>query len=167
MKLQHLAWAACVLGLAAAPACAAAVEVKFTDAERYADAGNTRWDERANLEVLARHFKAMGGRYLPKDQTLSIEVLDVDLAGESWPSRRGYNIRVVRGMADWPRITLRYTLQGPGGEMLRQGEERISDPGYTGRSVTFGDSDALRYEKRMLDEWFRKNFTRNQAQAGG
>jgi hypothetical protein len=149
-------WAFCAAAALALPALAGTVEVKFSGAERYADAGTTRWDEDNNLKVLSAHLQQLGGRYLPEGQKLSIEVLDVDLAGEKrW--RRGNEIRIVRGRADWPRITLQYTLQDASGQTLRQAKETVSDMGYRDH-VELGDTDPLRYEKRMLEDWFRKSF---------
>lgn len=158
-------WALCTLALAALPALAGTVEVKFSDTEHYADAGITKWDESNTLKILSTHLQQLGTRYLPEGQKLSIEVLDVDLAGEKrW--RRGTEIRIVRGRADWPRITLRYTLQDASGQTLRQAKETVSDMGYRDHA-DFGDNDPLRYEKRMLDDWFRKSFAQQQARAGG
>lgn len=152
------------LVLVAAPALAGTVEVKFSDAERYADAGNTRWDESNNLKVLSAHLQQLGARQLPDGQKLSVEVLDVDLAGEKrW--RRGNEVRIIRGQADWPRITLRYTLQDADGKTLRQTQETVSDMSYRDH-VELGDNDPLRYEKRMLDDWFRKTFATRQARTG-
>jgi len=155
------------LALAAAPAFAGPVEVTFVEADRYVDAGNTRWDERQNLQVLAMHLKSLGQRHLPADQSLSVEVLGLDLAGQMWPTRGGWEVRIVRGMADWPRMTVRYTLRDANGQTLRQGQENIGDPGYTFRRAEVGPSDPLRHEKRMLDDWFRKGFAQAPARAGG
>jgi hypothetical protein len=158
-------WALCAMAAAALPALAGTVEVKFTDAERYADAGITRWDESNNLKLLATYLQQLGTRYLPEGQKLSVEVLDVDLAGEKrW--RRGNEIRIVRGQADWPRITLQYTLQDTNGQTLRQAKETVSDMSYRDH-VELGDTDPLRYEKRMLNDWFRKTFAPQQARARG
>lgn len=165
MSKPSMAVALCVLLGAAAPALAGSVEVKFVDAERYADAGNSKWDEPANLKTLATHLQSLGTRYLPADQKLNVEVLDVDLAGEKrW--RRGQELRILRGRADWPRITLRYTLQDAAGNTLRQSEETVSDPAYQQRGA-FGEQEPLRYEKQMLDDWFRKSFAPRQARAHG
>ena len=144
MRQRFPAWMLCVFAVAAGPALAGTANVKFVDAERYSDAGNTRWDEQDNLKVLAAHLQALAQRQLPQGQTLSIEVLDVDLAGEARPHRGGNWVRVTRGRADWPRMTLRYTLQAADGQTLRQGEEYLSDPSYQQRGWTVGDSDPLR-----------------------
>lgn len=159
MSMQLRAWLLCgIAAAAAAPALAGPVEVSFIDADRYFDAGNRPYDETRNLELLAGHLKSLGQRYLPEDRALKIDVLQVDLAGEVRPTRRGDDLRIVRGTADWPRITLRYTLRGEGGAVLQQGEEAVSDMAYQMHSM-FGDMhEPLHYEKRMLDDWFRARF---------
>ena len=53
------------------------------------------------------------GRRLPDGQTLTIAVLDLDLAGSLRPTPTG-ELRVLRGGADWPSMSLRYTLQADG-----------------------------------------------------
>lgn len=162
MNMQQLrAWVLCSFTAAAAtsPALAGPVEVSFIDADKYFDAGNQRHDEQRNLDALAAHLKSLGQRYLPDDHALKIEVLQVDLAGEMRPTRRGLDLRITRGGADWPRITLRYALQDEGGAVLRQGEETVSDMTYQ-MHAAFGGyaNEPLLYEKRMLDDWFRTRF---------
>jgi hypothetical protein len=84
-------------------------------------------------------------------------VLDVDLAGRMYPRRGGDEIRVMNGGADWPRLHLRYTLEA-GGQLLRSGDDELSNMNYQDRINRYGADDALRYEKQMLDEWFAKRF---------
>jgi hypothetical protein len=159
MSMQFRGWLLCaVCAAATAPAFAGPVEVSFIDADRYFDAGDKFRDEARNLRILEEHLKALGQRHLPHGQALKIDVLQVDLAGELRPTRRGSDMRIARGGADWPRITLRYALQGEGGAAVQQGEETVSDMTYQMRS-TFGFAqESLHYEKRMLTEWFRERF---------
>ena len=89
---------------------------------------------------------------------LAIEVLDVDLAGEVRFPPRG-EVRVLRGAADWPRIRLRYTLDDASGRSAAA-EETVSDPDYLRNPLRSYSS--LGYEKRMLEEWFRKRFAARQ-----
>ena len=54
---------------------------------------------------------------------------------------------------------LRYTLT-ENGQVLRSGEAKISDMNYLHRINRHWDSESLRYEKRMLDEWFADDILR-------
>jgi hypothetical protein len=134
------------------------VSVSFVNAPRFADAGATPADEERNLQTLAQHLRLLGQRYLPDGQTLNIEVLDVDLAGQVRPSRpSAADVRIMKGAADWPKLHLRYTLQAHG-VTLRSGDETIADMDYLHRLSGFGGSDPWRPEKRMLDDWFKARF---------
>lgn len=146
-------------------AVAGTVTVAFVDAPRYADAGATPWEREANLKVLTQHLQRLGERHLPEGQTLAVEVLDVDLAGTLRPSRRaGADLRVVKGGADWPRIHLRYSLAVPG-QPARAGEESLADMNYTRGMAGARASEPLRYEKQLLDSWFKARFVEGQSAA--
>jgi hypothetical protein len=148
-----------LLGLAASGlAHAGTVNVSFADTPRFSDAGPTSWEERHTREQLAHFLQSLGPRYLPADQTLKVEITDIDLAGEVKPRpRAGRDLRILRGGADWPRITLRYSLEA-GGKVLRSADEAVSDPDYTHHGGNVSSSDPLYYEKRMLEHWFRERF---------
>ena len=145
------------LGAFAAQA-AGTVAVSFVEPEKFTDARDARRDATDNLRVLREHIESAASRHLADGQKLSVEVLDVDLAGEVRPSRGlQQDVRVLKGRADWPRITLRYTLEAAG-QAVRRGEKTISDMAYLQRSNVLAYRDALSYEKRMLDEWFKSQF---------
>jgi hypothetical protein len=162
------AWVLCgVVAAAATPVFAGTAEVSFIDPDRYFDVGTTPSDEERNMKQLANHVKALAQRYLPADQTIKVEFLQIDLAGETRPNRSGIDVRIARGGADWPRFTLRYSLQGPDSAVLGQSEETLSDMNYQGHTTDMRSQDPLRHEKRMLEEWFRKRFASEHARSGG
>lgn len=150
-----------LLALAGAPAparAAGAVTVSFHEPALYADAGRRdRFDDAPTLAALAKHLEQLGARRLPDGQTLAVEVLDVDLAGEFRPTSRGMDLRVLRGAADWPRLKLRYVLSENGKELDR-GEDSLSDLNYLSSSLPGASSDTLAHEKRLLDDWFTRRF---------
>jgi hypothetical protein len=154
MRAIHCTLALCAAAALAGVAQAGTVNVTFQQPTRFADAGDWRGDEDANLQELSRHFQALASR-LPANQSLSVEVLDVDLAGDVRPGRvSARDFRVLRGGADWPRMTLRYRLES-GGTVLKSGEESIADMDYANRFRVKGQAETLYYEKRMIDDWFR------------
>lgn len=148
----------CIAALAVSSAAAGTVSVSFVNAPGFADASATAWDKGANQRALAGHLRALGQRHLAAGQVLKVEMLDLDLAGTTRPSRHtDHDLRIVRGMADAPRISLRYTLE-EGGQPLRSGEESLTDVNY-GRGLSHASgADPLRHEKRMLDDWFKQRF---------
>jgi hypothetical protein len=146
-----------IVALLVAPVAQAAVQVAFPSPESYTDASLDRQNDsrarEATLRLIREHLERLGQRHLGRDVTLVVEVLDVDLAGEHEPLRaRAYNVRVMRDTT-WPRIKLRYVLSR-GERVLGQGEETVIDQNYLMHPDAKISSDPLRYEKRMLDNWF-------------
>jgi hypothetical protein len=151
--------AAAILALMLVPAKAdAGVSVSFVAPERYRDAEIGGSGSRATtLSELRQHIQGLGNRYLKSGQDLSIEVLDVDLAGERRPFARSFSdTRIVTGVTP-PRIALRYTLRERG-RVLRRGEETLSDINFQMRSDARRSGESLAYEKDMLTDWFRATF---------
>jgi hypothetical protein len=146
-----------VLALAAAEANAAVV-VSFTGSDRYTDAKPDGRDRTSALGDIERHLQELGQQYLPPEQTLRIEVLDVDLAGGLQMTGLGYQVRVLRDTGDGPAIKLRYTLES-GGKVLDSREETLSDRAHARLKRSINTNVAsLYYEKRLLDEWFKSRF---------
>ena len=146
--------------LAAGAQAAGTVQVQFVQPEKFADVRDQAFSRERNLEALKQHLERAGARYLADGQTLKIDVLDVDLAGEPKPGARATDVRVLKGKADWPRIDLRYTLEAPG-QPARSGQASIKDMSYL-HHVASGvpATEPLRYERRMLDDWFKSEFSR-------
>jgi hypothetical protein len=135
---------------------AGTVEVAFVNPSNYTDAGNAVWEERQNLDALARHLESLGRRMLPSDAALKVELLDVDLAGTL--ELRGTNpTRIVRGRTDFPRIQLRYSLSAPG-QPVRTADEDVRDIDYARGPRSTRRDQPLYYEKRMLERWFTQRF---------
>ncbi len=133
------------------------LDLQFIAPEKYSDIGHGSYDRERNLKSLAAYLQTLVAQ-LPDGQTLKLDVLDIDLAGELRP-RATQEVRVLRGTVDWPQMKLRYTLT-QGGATLKSGEAQLSDLGYLdhlrGRESTYGD---LAYDKRLLQDWFRNTLT--------
>ena len=144
--------------LAAALPAQSAVQVTFVDPDNYTDLANERFEMKSVMDALAAHFKKLGERYLAPDETLKVEVLDVDMAGwPRWAGRAPDEVRVARGGADWPQMHLRYTLESR--SRPQSGDEKLSDPLYLNRGYSIrSSSEPYFYEKRMLEDWFRSRF---------
>jgi Protein of unknown function (DUF3016) len=143
--------------LLALPAAAAGlVEVKYTEPDKYVDIGFGSYERERNLQALSQSFQRLA-QSLPEGQTLKVEVLDIDLAGEP---RLGSvrDLRVLRGGADWPRIKIRYSLQS-GNTTLKSGDALLSDPTYLFAQRPINPREGpLPYEQRMLVRWFTDTF---------
>ena len=140
---------------------AGSIEVRFIEPQRFVDIGLRASDREANLAQLRAHLEGLAPRLLD-GQRLSIDVLEVDLAGEERPAHHGNPVRVLRGRADWPRMRLRWQLTGPGAPE-RGAEEWLADLAYLNRlPPNFGTHEALPYERRMLEEWFQERIVAGQ-----
>jgi len=144
------------LMLLAAGAASAGVTVNYHEPDKFSDLPFTPWEREDALKELTEHFVGLG-KALPAGQDLKVEVLDIDLAGREYPGARApRDIRVLKGQADWPVIHLRYSLEA-NGQVLKSGEERLSDMNYMHRVNRYFDGESLRYEKQMIDDWFKEN----------
>jgi hypothetical protein len=141
-------------------AAAPQVEVRFVEPARYADAAPGKYgyarERDAALADLRVHLIALGQRHLRPDDELTIDVLDVDLAGHFEPWRpMGYDARILRDIT-WPRIKMKTVLVRDGQRFER--EEQVADLNYLLNATVCRSQQPLCYEKRMLDAWFEKRF---------
>ena len=144
---------------------AATVSVTLVQPEKFTDAGYSRGRatprELADLQQeMQQHLQRLADRRLAASDTLLVEVLDIDLAGDFEINRltRFSDVRVVRDIAS-PRITLRYTAK-LGERVVTGAEEQLSDMNFLGSHNRYSSGDRLRYEKPMLDKWFEKRFAK-------
>ncbi len=160
MKRSYLSCVCAGLVFAGAAAQAGTVNVTYVHPEAYTDAGDWNRDTDDNLHTPTEYFQWLGQKYLPPDQNLQVEVLDVDLAGRLRTSARWGSLRIVGKSIDWPRIKLRYHLES-NGKVLASGNEAVSDMAYTVRLGSYAGWEPLPQEKRMLKAWFRERFAKN------
>jgi hypothetical protein len=151
--IRQLAFAgACLL---AAGSAFAGVTVNYIQQDKFSDMPFEPWEREDTLKTMTEHFQKLGEK-LPPDTNLTVDVLDIDLAGRIIPgTHSGRDLRVLRGGADWPHIRLRYTLE-QGGAVVASGEADLSDMAYMQHLNRYSDGDPLRYEKQMIDDWFAK-----------
>lgn len=141
--------------LLASVGASAAVTVNFVKPEDYPDMPFSPVDRDAILKDLGDYFTKLG-KNLPDGTDLRIDVLDVDLAGRLEPSRRGdRDLRILRGGADWPRMKLHFSVEA-GGKVVNSGDAQLQDMNYQFNARRTNDSDPLRYEKQMIEDWFYK-----------
>jgi len=155
MKSAIRSLALASLFLVSAGGASAAVTVTFVQPDQYADLPFSSWDREQVLTDLRAHFTKLS-KTLPAGTDLKIEVLDVDLAGRIYPNFRGsHDLRILRGGADWPHMRLRYTVEQDG-KLVSSGEDKLSNMMYLDRMNRYFTGDPLRYEKQMIDEWFKE-----------
>ena len=153
---------AAALSLLACGAAWADISVSYVKPEEFSDVPWSQRDREQLMKDLTAHFNKIGQK-LPAGQLLKIEVLDVDLAGRTYPRHFSPDdIRILRGGADWPQMHLHFTLEQDG-KVLRSGDAQLSNMMYQERLNRYSSGDALRYEKQMMDDWFEQEFLRQKA----
>ena len=146
------------LGLLALSAAAQAdVKVDFVNPEKFTDIkDNNGFRQMEVLKDIEAHLIERAGKSLP-GRDVRIHVTDVDLAGEVEPfGRRAEWLRVMRTVT-LPSIAFSYEVS-EGGKVVQQGEVRLRDMNYQDGFNSYSSGDTLRYEKRMIDRWFKEQF---------
>jgi hypothetical protein len=154
------------LFLSASLPALAGVTVNFVEPDTYTDLKQqefrvTAEDRDRILNDLRTHLEGLGAELEPH-QSVTVDVLDIDLAGQTeTTSNRTEDQRVAREHTA-PSIKLRYVFE-EGGQVIASAEETVTDQNYLNHPALRDDGDSLRYEKYMLDNWFRQRFIKRGA----
>lgn len=145
-----------------------AVSVSWSDPAQFTEARDNQRDTPAAREAwlseLARHLAEQAAAALPKDEKLDVRITDVKRAGgfEPWRGPQAGDVRVVRDVYP-PRITLEFKLLTADDRVRKEGRRVLRDAGFLMRPALY-PSDPLGYEKMLLDDWVRKEFSRSALQ---
>ena len=177
MKAMTAGIAACVLSLglvacASTPVAGAGpgqlpaqgpVQVAWNDPATFREItyGRDRVDTRRGvwIEQLAVYLRTQAERRLPAGEQLQVTLLDVDRAGEyePWQGPDYDDVRMMRDIYP-PRITLEFRRLDATGQVIDEGRRQLTDMAYLSRPGSGRDNDPLLYEKRVLDDWLRREF---------
>lgn len=132
---------------------------KFTDVRDsglFSDSGRS-----AYLEQLRDHLLEQAPRYLLEGQRLEITFTDIDLAGdfELWRGPQYFDVRMVRDIYP-PRLEFSFRLLDATGKGVKEARRTLLDLAFQLRASGWSQHDPLRYEKSMLDDWLREEFSR-------
>jgi hypothetical protein len=92
---------------------------------------------------------------LPAGSKLTVTFTDIDLAGMIRPERN--NVRFMTSTTI-PRVQLRFQLIGADGQVLQEGERKLSDMNYQMSIGIIGRNEPLYYDKELLKDWIAKEF---------
>ena len=143
------------------------VSVDWTDPAKFSEiaaSGNRSEAARGDwLNQLAVYMRESAQKALPDGQQLQLTIVDVQRAGryEPWMGINYGHVRVMRDIYP-PRMTLNVRITGADGQVLAEGERKLSDMSYLQNSTPV-DTDNLRFEKRMIDDWLRRELPAPQA----
>ncbi|MFG3448764.1 DUF3016 domain-containing protein [Stenotrophomonas sp. NPDC047960] len=142
------------------------VQVSWTDPAQFTEirSSSNRFEAQSGNWVyqLAEALRKSAVKRLPPGQTLEVRFTDIKRAGDFEPQHgpRANDIRIMRDVYP-PRITLDFTLRDAGGRVLQEGKDvKLVGLNYLQNGVGLrSNSDPLRYEEQMLDDWLRKLLT--------
>ena len=138
------------------------VAVSWTDPSGFTEIRHSRnrFEARRGDWVgdIARHLARRAGGVLGPGERLEVEITDIERAGEFEPGAgRHDHVRVVRDLYP-PRIHLNYTRHDAAGNVVDSGERELTDMAFLqGGGGTVSMGDALRHEKRLIDDWVRRD----------
>lgn len=136
------------------------VSVSWTDPSGFSDlrSSGDRWAASQGdwVAQLAEHLQKEAAGRIPDGARLEVTITDIQRAGryEPWLGMQYDQVRIMRDTYP-PRMRLQMRLTGANGQVLAEGERKLQDTSYLQRS-SMGNSDILRYEKRMIDDWLRR-----------
>lgn len=139
------------------------VTVAWGDPEQFSEIrySQNRYESRQGDWVvqLADHIADETKRALPSGERVEVEILDIDRAGEyEWTyGATNQDVRVLRELYA-PKIDLRFKRLDASGNVISEGERRLTDLNYLWGPQPMPSSDTLRFEKRLIDQWVRKEF---------
>ncbi len=137
------------------------VSVRWNDPATFAELrySHNRYDAARGswLTDLAQHMRKRAEAQLPAGERLELTIVDVDRAGdyEPWHGIQYDDTRIVRDIYP-PRMTVQYKRYDASGAVVAEGERKLSDPGFLLGSTPINNSDPLRFEKRLIDSWLRR-----------
>ena len=147
------------------------VQVQWTDPAQFSELrySRNRWDAQRGdwVEDLAEYLRKQASKQLPEGQKLVVTITDIKRAGdyEPWQGPRLDDVRIMRNIYP-PRINLQFTVTDAQGQVIDQGERKLVDNAYLYGATRLSDTDPLRYEKRLLDDWLRRELRQDRDVAG-
>ncbi|MES2859578.1 MAG: DUF3016 domain-containing protein [Pseudomonadota bacterium] len=137
------------------------VSVAWNDPAGFTELRHSRnvWDSAEGnwLPALAEYLRTRAQQRLGSGERLELTIIDIDRAGdyEPWLGLDQRDTRIVRDIYP-PRMTLQFRHIGADGRVLSEGERKLTDPGFLTGSMPINSNDPLRFEKRMIDAWLRR-----------
>ncbi len=164
MNAIHLNKAVFLLSalLCSSDAFAGTAEVTWQNPDKYTDIKPSNGTDKSYRKSVD---KALGGEFkklaekLPSGQKLTVNVTNLDLAGEvdPIPSRGGYQLRVLKD-SYYPQMVFEYKITDATGKSVQESKTvDIKDMGFMSGSVNAASSQDFYYERRMIREWFNKD----------
>ncbi len=111
--------------------------------------------EKHIFDTLTKNLNKSVGKVLKPNQTLQMQVTDVDLAGDVRPTfgAASNDMRVVTELYP-PRLTFSYQVLEDN-KVIMAGDEKLQDMGFL-QTSGLRNSQPFNYESHMLEQWFKQ-----------
>ena len=137
------------------------VQVSWNDPATFSElrfSGNNFAAQRGPwLTDLAEYLRTATAKRLPEGHRLELTIVDVKRAGqyEPWLGADKQDVRIMRDIYP-PRLTLHLRELDAAGNVVVDGERKLSSTGYLTQAMPINNNDSLRFEKEMIDDWLRR-----------
>ena len=149
---------------AANPSADSRIEVVFDHPENFTDLKDSEFPNdrvrEAYVKDLKEHLESRASRYVGEGQKLSVTITDVDMAGafEPWRGPQFSEVRIVKDIYP-PRINLSFKLTDANGMVIKEDKRQLRNMSFQMTPTFAFHNDQLRYEKELLDDWLRAEFS--------
>jgi hypothetical protein len=137
---------------------ASRVMIIFQEPENFTDVKLSHMGPTAKgyLEELGKFLEQEIERYLKPGERMEVLFTDIDMAGdfEPWLGPNLQDVRVIKGIYP-PRFAFLYRILGADGEVVDDGEVKLTDLLYQNR-IGIQKDQPLFYEKEILRDWVRR-----------
>lgn len=146
------------------------VSVSWQNPEQFTEIrqSRNRYEARRGnwVEQLAQYVRTRGQRRLPPGERLDVDITDIKRAGdfEPWHGSQYNDTRFVRDIYP-PKIALSFKRLDANGQVIEEGQRTLRDMSFMMGPRTASDSDPLRYEKRLIDDWLHDEFKSTDARS--
>jgi len=139
---------------------AAKTEIKWTNPDKYRDirAGDENrkaYKERV-FSIFEKHFAKLAEK-LPAEQTLKIEITDVDLAGDVNIGSLVNRIRIITDLY-FPSMKFSYQLINADKSVVKSADVSLKDMNFMYVNNFRYRNQSFSYDKKMIADWFNDTF---------
>lgn len=148
-----------------APPTDVRAEVLFLEPEKFTDVKDSYMSDDVRrstyLDQLRDHLIEKARYYVPVGSRLAVTFTDIDMAGdfEPWRGPQFNDIRIVKDLYP-PRLVFSFRLTDAEGNVVKEGRRDLRDMAFMMKLSMASQSDTMRHEKGMLDDWMRADFPR-------
>ena len=163
---QAFSGALAVMVLGFSQSAVGAVEIKLIEPKKFRDIELSGKTKKRSIETVKKDlnklFAVVSKSYVKDEETLMVEVLDVDLPGylDFTRGHGSQDIRIVKDLEPY-RLKFRYQTKDAQGNVVKSGEKQIKEfltkmPLQIQRSR----SGTVVYFEKELEKWFEQEYSK-------